>query len=132
MQELDLEATVLLAQPRAQAWCSDTLKSASKIARKLTKSCFIAPIPNPLSLFASLHQPGFLQNAHVMGNRRLGEVHALLHITCAKARLFPDGTSALFFKGVEDTAARGIGDRVQHFIQRLLGGAHDEEVCRRK
>ena len=50
-----------------------------------------------------------------MGNGRLGEVHALLHVACAKARLFPDGTSPLFFKRVKDTAARAIGDGVQHF-----------------
>jgi hypothetical protein len=56
------------------------LQTLAQFAGKFTQRGLIAPVPHPLAQFLGLYQSRFLQNGHMMGDRRLGEVNALLDI----------------------------------------------------
>ena len=59
-----------------------------------------------------------------MRNRGLREMNALLDIRSAQADILVDGTSAVFFQGLQDTPPCRVDDGVQDAIQVLLGRRH--------
>lgn len=55
-----------------------------------------------------------------MGDGGLRQVDALLDIAGAKPNFFSNRACALFLQNVQNAAASGIGNRMQHAVERGL------------
>jgi hypothetical protein len=81
----------------------------------------IATIPAPLSVLRRLHQSGFHQDRHVMRNRWLGKMDALLDIAAAETRslhVLRSGGRSSLFQNQQDAATRGVCDGVKSTVER--------------
>ena len=70
-----------------------------------------------MAFSTGLHQAGLFQDPHVMRNRRLRQLDALLNIACTKP-------SAFFFQHQQNPSASRVGNSVQKTIKIGSGGGH--------
>jgi len=69
----------------------------------------------------------FLQNPHVMRNRRLRQLHTLLDVASAQPSFFIDRASTFFFERRQNPSASGIGNGMQEAIKIGRNVSHDQE-----
>ncbi len=81
-----------------------------------------------MSFSLGFHEAGFFEDAHVMRNGRLCQLHTLLDIEGAEPDFLVERASAFFFERTQNPAASGIGDGVQKAIEIGSGVRHDELV----
>lgn len=86
--------------------------------------CFVPAIPSPLLFFLRLDEARLLQDRHVMGNGRLGEMDARLNVGGAQP-MFPACAGAFEFKSFQNTAAGGVGNDLQDAVEGVFFGGHD-------
>lgn len=103
------------------------LLSLQGFAQSLSKffdGSFVTAIPSPMALFLRFHQPGLVQDSHVMRDGGLRDVYPLLDVTGAKARFFSQRVRTLGFQGLQDFATSRIGDGVEQSVETLDLGSH--------
>ena len=94
----------------------------------LADGFFVAAVPSPLALLGGFDQSGLGKDGHVMGDRRLREVDALLDVPGTKARVCGGGFAVRFLgsrtvaQGEQDTSASRICDGVKGAVERLVRG----------
>ncbi len=77
------------------------------------------------------HQPSLFQNTHMMRNRRLCQLHALLDIARTKPGFLVNRASAFFLKRQQNPASSRVGNSMQKAIKIGSGVNHDEESTRK-
>jgi hypothetical protein len=96
---------------------------ASQSLHDLPDCLLIPPIPPPLPIPRSFDQPGFRENCHVVGNRRLRELNALFNFTGAETSTF--GLRSRVFCPIlqrfQNSPSCWISYRTQRPIERLIG-----------
>src|SRR5450755_1337470 len=84
--------------PQARETERAALQFRLKLPHQLSNQFFVAPVPAPVTFPLRLHQPGLLEDSHVMRNSRLSQLHAGLDIESAKTGFLAQGASASFFE----------------------------------
>src|ERR1039458_9174251 len=81
------------------------LKLSLQAPHHFRNQFFVAPVPVPVALSLRFHHAGPFQDAHVMRNRRLRQLHTLLDIAGTEAGFLVERASALFFERTQNPAA---------------------------
>ena len=105
-------------------WSVRYLQGSFQALREGTNRRFVPAVPSPLPDLLRLNEPCFLQNSHVVRDGWLRNVHPILQIASAKPGLFVEGTSALYFQGLQYLSPRGIRDGMQEIYKILINRTH--------
>lgn len=106
------------------------LKRLAQSFRELLNRSFVPLVPSPVSFFLRVHEAGFLEDGHMVGDGRLREMNALLDIARAEANLLTERAGIPGFQSLQNFPAGGIGNRVQMTAEGLLVGGHTVGIKR--